>query len=265
MTELSGSAPARATVQAPDAGWIPWQTDDYPGAVPWLHVEAGSLGLLVIDVQYSCADPDLFAARTPQRASGPLFEDWSVRMRDLVVPNTRRLIDWFREHGRPVIFTRVGSLLPDAEDQHPWRRLAWLRTDAASPPYRSPVGARDHGIVPEVAPTPDELVLDKNASGAFPSSGLEFYLHQLGLRTLVIAGVATYACVDNTARAAADRGYNVIVVEDACAGTPGGEEAHDATLRTFAHHFGAVKTTRELEAQLADIVEAPATVGAGRG
>lgn len=244
------------------SGKMRWQGNGHPGAVEWLAVDPSTTGLLVVDVQYSCADPDLLAERVPGITGTEPFEAWSRRIHELVLPNTRALLAWFRAKRQPVLFTRVGSLLPNAEDQHPWRRQAWLRMDAASPPYRSHLESADYAILPEVAPQPGELVLDKNASGAFTSSPLDFSLHQMGLRTLVIVGVATFACVDNTARAAADRGYNVILVEDACAGSPNREPAHEATLRTFGRYLGAVKTTREVLDDLDALASVPA-VAAG--
>lgn len=232
---------------------ISWQSDARPGAVGSLPISLESLGLIVVDLQHSCADPGLLAARAPGSANTDGFDAWSRRLSEQVIPNTCSLLGWFRTHGRPIIFTRVGSLLPDAEDQHPWRRLAWLRLSEAEPPYRSPVGAPDHAILPSVAPLPGELVLDKNATGALSSSALDFYLHQMGLQTLVVLGVATFACVDNTARALADRGYNVILVEDGCAGSPGRERAHEATLSTFGRYFGAVKKTGEVLRELEEL------------
>ena len=235
-------------------GQIPWQNPEWPGALAWLEINIETLGLIIVDLQYSCAHPERTPGRLDRDRQPEVFAAWADRITQLVLPNTQRLLAWFRARGRPVIFTRVGSFLPDAEDQHAKRRLAWLRPGQDAPPYRSPVGSPDHAILPEIAPLPDELVIDKNASGAFNSSGIDYALQQLGLHTLVICGVSTFACVDNTARDAADRGYNVVLVEDACAGSAGRERAHDATLRTFARYLGAVKTTDQLLTELDAIV-----------
>jgi len=239
-------------------GRIDWQAQSWPGAVPRLEIDTDTLGLIVVDVQYSCAHPEHTPGRLRRNESPELFDAWARRIQDLLIPNTQRLLAWFREHARPILYLRVGSLLPDAQDQHPKRRLAWLRPGPDEPPYRSPVGSPDHAILPEIAPQPGELVIDKNTSGAFNGSAIDFYLQGLGLHTLVICGVSTFACVDNTARDAADRGYNVIVVEDACAGSAGSEAAHEATLRTFGRYFGAVKTTAQLVEELSGVVESPA-------
>jgi nicotinamidase-related amidase len=230
---------------------IPWQ-EPWPGAVPRLEIDVESVGLIVVDVQ----------GPPPSGERGEV-RDRRARARDMLIPNIQLLLAWFRAHGRPVVFLRVGSFLPDAEDQYPHRRLAWGRWAPDAPTYRRPVGSAEHGIRPEIAPLPEELVIDKNSTGAFNSSSIEFYLHQLGLRTLVVTGLQTYACVNGTVRDAADRGYNVILVADACSPTADEHAAAAAALRTFARYFGAVKTTAEVLAELDSLARAPALAGHG--
>src|SRR5690606_31720052 len=128
----------------------------------------------VVDMQYGCADPERSFSRPIKERRPEVYDAWVRRIVELVVPNTQRLLAWFRANGRPVIYTRVGSLLPDAEDQHVKRRLAWHRTSQDEPPARCPVGSPDYEILAELAPQPDELVIDKNASGAFNSSGIDY-------------------------------------------------------------------------------------------
>ena len=60
--------------------------------------------------------------------------------------------------------------------------------------------------------------------------------------------MATNHCVDSTARDAADRGYNVILVDDAC--NDNDPAAHRATMASFARHFGPVRSTDEVSALL---------------
>lgn len=243
---------------------IPWQTD-WPGAIHSLEIDTERVGLIVVDVQLSCADPDQTPIRSLRDEQPALWAAWVERIERELIPNTQRLIAAARRRGWPVLFLRVGSLLPDAEDQHARRRESWMRLAPDAPPYRSPVGSPDYEIRPEIAPLAGDLVIDKNTSGAFHGSGLDYYLHALGLQTLMVCGLATSACVDATARDAADRGYNVILVEDACSGAAGPDDAHQATLRTFSRYLGAVKTTDEVLTDLAALEPAPhATASAGR-
>ena len=60
----------------------------------------------------------------------------------------------------------------------------------------------------------------------------------MGLETLVLAGIATDMCVETTARDAADRGFNVILAEDATATFF--EHHHRSALSGFARVFGQV-------------------------
>jgi nicotinamidase-related amidase len=65
---------------------------------------------------------------------------------------------------------------------------------------------------------------------------------------LFMVGVSTNMCVETTAREAADRGYAVTLVEDACATTH--KELHEGTMRNFARFFGKVRATDEVLALL---------------
>jgi nicotinamidase-related amidase len=68
-----------------------------------------------------------------------------------------------------------------------------------------------------VAPAAGEAVIVKHAPNAFLGTDLDERLRALGAGELVVAGMMTSMCVDATVRAAADLGYAVTVVADACA------------------------------------------------
>ena len=70
----------------------------------------------------------------------------------------------------------------------------------------------------------------------------------MDVETLVLAGMATDMCVETTGRDAADRGFNVIVVEDATATFF--EHHHRAALSGFARVFGQVWDTARVLAAL---------------
>ncbi len=64
------------------------------------------------------------------------------------------------------------------------------------------------------------------------------------METLVFCGMATDMCVKATARDAADRGFNAIVVEDACATFF--DHHHIAALSAFARVYGQVWNTERV-------------------
>jgi nicotinamidase-related amidase len=175
------------------------------------------------------------------RSSHPeLWDYYYGRIQTAVVPNTRRLLDAFRDIGSRVIYLTLGPALADGSD------MVALRRPQVAPglaPAFFHQGTFEHGILQEVAPAPGELVLNKTSRGAFTSTALEHVLRNMGIESLVVAGVSTSSCVDSTAREAADRGFGVVVVEDATAEFD--EESHDAALCQFAVRWGRVWTCDE--------------------
>ncbi len=61
------------------------------------------------------------------------------------------------------------------------------------------------------------MVFSKSTSGAFTGTNIDRVLTWMGIQTVVVMGVVTNGCVEMTARVAADLGYQVVLVGDACA------------------------------------------------
>ena len=76
-------------------------------------------------------------------------------------------------------------------------------------------GEPGNQIVPELAPRPGELVIDKPGKGAFHATGLHETLQRWGIGQLVFMGVTTEVCVQTSMREANDRGYDCLLIEDA--------------------------------------------------
>lgn len=95
--------------------------------------------------------------------------------------------------------------------------MAWQRVDTVD--RVQPMFLRDSeefALVPELEPSPDEMVFDKISMSAFVGTPLDIVLRDCGLDTIAIAGVATEVGIDPTARHASDLGYLPILVTDAC-------------------------------------------------
>jgi ureidoacrylate peracid hydrolase len=108
--------------------------------------------------------------------------------------------------------------------------------------YEDAAGALDCvAVIDELAPGPDDLVVDKYGYGAFHGTELDERLREAGIRSLVVAGTVTQICVEETAREAFHHGYRTTVVADAVSSYV--PDLHDATLKNFALKFGWVADT----------------------
>jgi nicotinamidase-related amidase len=135
-----------------------------------------------------------------------------------IVPVVQQVLQAWRQKGGFVVHTREGHR-PDLSDCPPAKRERGqprLRIGDAGPMGRILIrGEAGHAIVPELAPLPGELVVDKPGKGAFHATGLDAELRREGIDHLVVMGVTTEVCVQTTMREANDRGYNGVLIEDA--------------------------------------------------
>ena len=72
---------------------------------------------------------------------------------------------------------------------------------------------------------------------------LEFFLQNMGVEQLFVVGVVTNICVEGSARTTSELGFDVFIIEDACAAWS--PEIHKNTLVSFELMFGSIITTDE--------------------
>jgi len=168
------------------------------------------VALIVIDMQRDFIEPGGFGES--------LGND--VSRLAVIVPTVARLIEGFRAAGLPVIHT-MECHRPDLSDLPPAKRDRGnpaLRIGDVGPMGRILVsGEPGSAIIPELQPTPGELVIEKPGKGAFYATSLKQELEARGVAQLVFAGVTTEVCVQTTMREANDRGYEGLLAEDATA------------------------------------------------
>jgi nicotinamidase-related amidase len=130
-----------------------------------------------------------------------------------------------------VLHTIIQSLTEDGRDRSLDHKMTPIHV-APSLPEGLPVAA--------LAPAGDEIMLPKTSSGVFNSTNIDYLLKNLGIRYLIVVGIMTDQCVDMAVRDAADRGYLVTCVSDACATrTP---ERHATALKAFGGYCWVTDT-----------------------
>ena len=205
-------------------------------------VDTTKAALVIVDMQYATGSR-LGALARKLQAEGSRVGDYRFdRIERLVLPHTLRLREHFRALGRPVLHVTIGAALPDASDAPVHMRKLFVE-------FHNHLGSREHEIVDELKPLPGEHVLRKTTIGAFASTNIDSLLRALGAEQLWMCGVSTNMCVETTAREAADRGYLVTLVADACGTTH--ENLHLVTMRNFQRLFGRVRSTEQSLQELA--------------
>ena len=188
--------------------------------------ERGRTSLLFVDMQRIWCEPGLDPTHTQGADSY-----YHRRLRQTVIPNQVRILDAARQADCNVLHTVIESLTLDGRDRSLDHKLSAMHV---------PKGAPEGQVIPELAPIDNEIVLPKTSSGVFNSTSIDYVLRNLNTRYLIVAGVITDQCVDMAVRDAADRGYLVTVVADACATYS--QERHEAALAAYAGYCWTTDT-----------------------
>jgi nicotinamidase-related amidase len=131
-----------------------------------------------------------------------------------IVSRSAQLARAFRTCGLPVVLVNVTAATQGRTDQG--------RHNFAFPPDWT-------DLVPALEQHPDDILISKQCVSAFIGTGLDAILRQRGVTQVFLAGIATTAGVEASARNARDLGYHVVLVTDAM------------TDRSLADHTHAVE------------------------
>jgi nicotinamidase-related amidase len=107
--------------------------------------------------------------------------------------------------------------------------------------------APDNTILADVAPMPNEPVFAAIPGDKFFDTNLDYLLRQTGTTTLVLTGVSSNSGVMYRAAAAIQRGYTVVVAQDAIAA--GTDLATSVVLWQLLHGPGANAQNIPLQAK----------------
>lgn len=149
---------------------------------------------------------------------------------EAIVPNIARLLRFARCFRIPVIYA-VDNHYPGVDAE---LRLWGPHAIRGSPEAR---------VVEELKPEEGDYIVPKRRYDAFFETDLDLLLRELGVDTVILTGIHTHICVQQTAVGAFYRGYRIIVPTDCVAAAT--KEWHDRGLEYMRSFLGAELTTSD--------------------
>jgi nicotinamidase-related amidase len=202
---------------------------------------AGRTALIVVDMQRAFVEPGEAMEVPPARE---------------IVPRIQELLTVFRARRLPVVFTEflyaetapllVGELHPEHLRAAPGAPRGFGR-----PSSSCLAGEANVATVAELAPRPDELVVQKPYYDAFHGTVLDGALRARGVTHLVVTGTLTDICVLATVVGGFNREYRMTVVEDGVATL--WPEIQRATLDIIGRAYGRVQPAKTVADEISNL------------
>lgn len=204
-----------------------------------IEIDPQKTALLIIDMQHVFITRPVYENPTPEQlAEAARWEQFYEAIDNMVVPNNKRLLDYFRAHGIEVMFAKIQCRKKSGSDRS---------LDQKATGYNElllPPGDPSAEIVPALAPIEDEIVLTKTTDSAVTGTALRLMLNNMGIDTVVVTGVLTDQCVSGTVRSLADESFKVWLIEDACRASTA--QIQENELEILNNIYCHVITTDEL-------------------
>lgn len=191
-----------------------------------MKLDAKTTALVLIDLQQGI----LPFAKAPYSA-------------EQVIATNARLADKFRKSDAAVVFVRVGwsNSFADALKQP---------VDQPSPTPAGGLPASWWTFPKELAVTDGDINVIKHQWGAFYGTDLDLQLRRRGIKTIVLAGIATNIGVESTARTAWELGYELVIAEDGC--STASTEMQQFAVNNIFPRISRVRSSGEILAALAE-------------
>jgi len=172
--------------------------------------------LVVVDMQEYYLNPASDFYRFAEFRQPGSMSYISERCSKTVIPNIQRLLQFFRDKKKPVIFFKLCGKNRDRSDLHRFFKKEYDRGCSSGFPSVYPLIEEPmSGVLKSIEPLKNEMVYHKTTFSAFHSTPIQKDLKAKKIKNLVFTGLATSQCVETTARDASDCGFRILHVEDA--------------------------------------------------
>ena len=206
-------------------------------------IKPAETAFLVIDVQNTYLErPDRVSLSAQEQERFDLWTPFHQRMKDQVIPRTAQMLKLARANGIECLFARIASHTTDGRDRSLSQKMPGWNN------LLLPKNEQPSQVVAQLAPIGDEIVVTKTTDSALTGTNLRLILHNLGIKTVVCAGIFTDQCVSSTVRSLADESYQVIVLEDCCAAAS--DELHRKELEIINMIYCHVMSSGEFQSLL---------------
>lgn len=158
------------------------------------------------------------------------------------IPGISKLLHAARDTGAKVAHVGLRTLPDNGSDSGPW--LAQRVRSTASSPVLCIAGSDGEKFIDELAPVDGEFQIHKHRYSSFGGTNLDLLLSANGIKSIVVTGVSTNACVESTVRHGFELDYYIAVPPEAVASWD--MKLHEATLANVNHRFGVTPSVDEL-------------------
>ena len=192
-------------------------------------IDKNNTALLVIDLQKGEYNPEIISKKPDDKYM------WE-RIKNIVLPNGKKIIDKCRQNKIEVIYTVIESYTKDGRDRGIDYKISGIFCAKNS---------REAEVLDEIKPLDNEIIIPKTSSSVFNSTNIEYVLRNLSIQYLMIFGIVTDQCVETAVRDGCDKGFLITLIEDACATHT--QERHDSSLNGVKGYCRIRKTSEILE------------------
>jgi nicotinamidase-related amidase len=192
--------------------------------------------VLVIDMQKEGIAPKGYFGR----------KGANVQLVAAIVPPLAAFLRAARDAGAKVVYVNQTTLREGKGDSPAWLHLKEHSYKLVPPAMGLEddymiQGTEGQQVIPDLAPGPNDIVVEKGRASAFIHTSLNLILGSNGIESLVITGESSYGCALNTLMDATCYDYYTVVAQDLIAGP--NQRLHEIALELIRARYDCLPSS----------------------